>query len=48
MAAAVAGMAGREGTLFRRTFPWSVACLIGFTVLVALMAVGPLSWMVVR
>ncbi|MCO5995506.1 L-lactate permease [Actinoallomurus rhizosphaericola] len=46
MAAAVAGMAGREGVLFRRTFPWSVACLAGFTVLVALMAAGPLSWMV--
>ncbi|MEV5704911.1 L-lactate permease [Actinoallomurus sp. NPDC052274] len=48
MAAAVAGLAGREGTLFRRTFPWSVACLIGFAVLVVLMATGPLSWMVVR
>jgi lactate permease len=46
MAASVVGMAGREGTLFRRTFPWSVACLVGFTVLVYLMASGPLSWMV--
>ncbi|MGI5230923.1 L-lactate permease [Actinoallomurus sp. CA-142502] len=46
MVAAVVGMAGREGTLFRRTFPWSAGCLAGFTVLVYLMAYGPLSWMV--
>ncbi|WP_285581972.1 L-lactate permease [Actinoallomurus iriomotensis] len=46
MVAAVVGMAGQEGTLFRRTFPWSAGCLAGFTVLVYLMAYGPLSWMV--
>ena len=46
MAASVVGMAGGKGTLFRRTFPWSVACLVGFTALVYLMASGPLSWMV--
>ncbi|RCG24512.1 L-lactate permease [Sphaerisporangium album] len=47
VAAAMAGMAGREGTLFRRTFPWSAGLLVAFAVLVALMATGPLSWMVV-
>lgn len=48
MAAAVTGLAGQEGTLFRRTFPWSAGCLAGFAVLVWLMATGPLSWLVVR
>ena len=48
VAAAVVGMAGQEGRLFRRTFPGSALFLLGFTVLVFLMATGPLSWLVVR
>lgn len=47
MAAAAVGMAGREDTLFRRTFPWSVVYLVAFAILLCLMT-GPLSWLVVR
>lgn len=47
MAAAAAGLAGREGTLFRRTLPWSLAYLALFVVVVCLMAVGPLGWLVI-
>jgi lactate permease len=48
MAAAAVGMSGQEGSLFRRTFPWSLIYLALFIVVVYLMAVGPLTWMVVR
>lgn len=48
MAAAAVGLAGGEGRLLRRTVWWSVGALVGFGVLVYLMAVGPLSWLVVR
>jgi lactate permease len=47
-AAAVTGLAGREGTLFRRTFPCSAGWLAAFAVVVYLMAAGPLAWLVVR
>jgi lactate permease len=48
IAAASVGLAGSEGRLLRRTVWWSVGALVGFAVLVYLMAVGPLSWLVVR
>jgi lactate permease len=48
VAAAVTGLAGREGTLFRRMFPYSLGWLAAFAVVVYLMAAGPLAWLVVR
>jgi lactate permease len=47
MAASAVGLAGGEGRLFRRTFPWSIGYLVGFALLVYLMAAGPLRAMVV-
>jgi lactate permease len=48
MAAAAVGMAGKEGSLFRRTFPWSMVYLALFVLIVYLMAAGPLAWLVIR
>lgn len=47
MAAAAVGLSGQEGTLFRRTFPWSVLYLALFIIVIWLMAAGPLGWLVV-
>ena len=48
MAAAAAGLAGHEGRLFRRTFPWSLVYLALFMLVVYLMSAGPLAPLVVR
>lgn len=48
MAAAAVGIGGQEGTLFRRTFPWSLVYLVLLIVVCFLMAIGPLTWLVVR
>jgi lactate permease len=47
MAAAAVGMSGQEGSLFRRTFLWSLVYLALFIVIVFLMAAGPLAALVV-
>ncbi len=43
--AAAAGMAGKEGELFRKVFGWSVAFLLLMCVLVYLQSTPVLSWM---
>jgi lactate permease len=48
IAAAAVGMSGQEGRLMRRTFPWSVVYLVLFIVVLHLMAIGPLTGLVVR
>jgi lactate permease len=45
--AAVCGLAGREGDLFRRVFGWSILLLLIMCVLVYLQSTSVLSWMVV-
>lgn len=48
MAAAAVGLAGQEGTLLRRTFPWSLIYLALLIGLLFLMAIGPLQFLVVH
>nr|MDQ2723412.1 L-lactate permease [Actinomycetota bacterium] len=43
--AAAAGMAGKEGELFRKVFGWSIAFLLLMCVLVYLQSTPVLSWM---
>jgi lactate permease len=45
--AAVCGLAGREGDLFRRVIGWSILLLLIMCVLVYLQSTSVLSWMVV-
>src|SRR4051812_22117475 len=45
--AAVCGLAGREGDLFRRVIGWSILLLLIMCVLVYLQSTAVLSWMVV-
>jgi lactate permease len=45
--AAVTGLAGREGDLFRRVIGWSILLLLIMCVLVYLQSTAVLSWMVV-
>ena len=45
--AAVCGLAGREGELFRRVIGWSILLLLIMCVLVYLQSTSVLSWMVV-
>ncbi len=44
--AAAAGLAGREGELFRKVLPWSIVFLAGACLLVYLQSTPVLSWMV--
>lgn len=44
--AATAGMAGKEGDLFRRLIWWSLGLLIAFTAFVYLQSTPILGWMV--
>ena len=46
VAAAAAGMAGKEGDLFRRLIWWSLGLLIAFTAFVYLQSTPILGWMV--
>jgi len=47
IAAGAVGLAGREGDIFRRVFPWSVIFLAFICILVYLQSTPVLSWMVV-
>ncbi len=44
--ASAVGLAGREGELFRKVLPWSIAFLLGSCLLVYLQSTSLLSWMV--
>ena len=44
--AAVVGLAGREGDVFRKVIGWSIALVLIMAVLVLLQSTGALSWMV--
>ncbi|MDJ0376955.1 L-lactate permease [Cryobacterium sp. PH31-L1] len=46
VAAAAVGMAGEEGTLFRKLIGWSLALLVLITVLIVLQSTPVLGWMV--
>ncbi|WP_018331615.1 L-lactate permease [Actinomycetospora chiangmaiensis] len=45
IAASAVGMAGREGEIFRRVLPWSLAFLAGMALLVFLQSTPVLGWM---
>ena len=47
IAAGAVGMTGREGDIFRRVLPWSLAFLVVMCVLVYLQSLPVLGWMVV-